>query len=77
MDCMLETWLICSNWVRNWVGSEGCSGFWSCIWVVMSCRKSAGVMFSACWMADGDDVEEELLLELEPTGFVEDDMGFL
>ena len=27
MVCMLETWLICSSWVRNWVGSAGCSGF--------------------------------------------------
>ena len=27
MDCMLDTSLICSSWLRNWVGSVGCSGF--------------------------------------------------
>jgi len=37
----------------------------------MSWRKSAGVMFSALLRAELDEL---LLLVLEPTGFVDDDM---
>src|ERR1700738_975582 len=72
IDCMLDTWLICSSWLRNCVGSLGCSGFWSFNCVVMSVRKSAGVMFSALLRALDELLL--LLLVLEPTGFVDDDM---
>jgi hypothetical protein len=46
----------------------------------MSCRKSAGVMFSAVLraeLAELLELLELLLLELEPTGLVDDDIRIL